>query len=389
MTETCNRYYSTRYFLSTRDRNKQSATHKVGIKAILFSLFINLTHCCNLDCSICLVKSDLSSRKKQELDTRTIKQILDEAASLGALNVGFSGGEPLLREDFEDVYVYAIKKGFLVSIYSNITLLTSSTLDLFQRYPPDRIQVSVYGLSREIYEKVTRVPGSFDSFMNNLAGLRERRIRLSLQFTLCSSNEKECEHFIHSFPKKDYELKNATIYLYKHMRSDARRNALIEQVMLPPAKMAYYVFKYQFSSRMGFLFSPSDRRKIRGQNKLFWRCLKDIETLSISPSGECCFCYEMPVPENRRQYKPGKLKEIVRVLLEEKKNAIMPDIECRDCPNLLYCEWCPLYAYVFMGKLAPIPYFCEVMKELNLLGVPMLTEEVIYAGKEKEQKEKV
>jgi len=372
MTETYYCNYDSRYFSSTRIRNKEAVTHRIGTKVSIFSLSINLSYRCNLDCSICLVKDRSPVKKGPELNFPIIKQILDEAASLGVLNVSFSGGEPLLHEDFENIYVYAIKKGFLVSLYSNITLLTNSTLDLFQRYPPDRIHVSVYGLSKETYEKVTRVTGSFSIFMKNLAWLREKRIRLDLQFTVCRSNEKDIENFIHHFSKKNYEHKNTSFYLYKHTRFDATRNALIEQELLPPAKAAYYDFKYRFSKEMDSLPSSSDRKK-RAQNKLFWKCSRDMETLSIGPSGECCLCYEMPISKYKRQYEPDKLKEIARLLVKEKENASMPDIKCRDCPELLYCQWCPLYAYLYTGKLAPIPYFCEVMKELNLLGLTLLT----------------
>lgn len=77
-------------------------------KPLLTKLDIELTERCNNDCIHCYINqpADDEDIKKGELGTHELKKIIDEAAALGCLTVKFTGGEPLLREDFEEIYVH-------------------------------------------------------------------------------------------------------------------------------------------------------------------------------------------------------------------------------------------------------------------------------------------
>ena len=86
-------------------------------KPMLSDLDIELTERCNNNCVHCCINlpAEDAVAKKRELSTAAIKDILKEAASLGCLTARFTGGEPLLRDDFEELYLYARKTGFKVS----------------------------------------------------------------------------------------------------------------------------------------------------------------------------------------------------------------------------------------------------------------------------------
>jgi len=79
-------------------------------RPILMELDIELTERCNNNCIHCCINlpADDLMAKERELSTSAIKGILKEAASLGCLSVRFTGGEPLLREDFEELYFYSL-----------------------------------------------------------------------------------------------------------------------------------------------------------------------------------------------------------------------------------------------------------------------------------------
>jgi len=79
-----------------------------------------------------------------------------EAVELGAFWCLITGGEPLLRKDFADIYLCLKNKGLLVSVFTNATLLNRDHIELFKKYPPRDIEVSVYGVTPETYESVTR-----------------------------------------------------------------------------------------------------------------------------------------------------------------------------------------------------------------------------------------
>jgi pyrroloquinoline quinone biosynthesis protein E len=69
-------------------------------------LLAELTYRCPLHCLFCSNPIDYA-RHQVELDTPTWKRILGEARALGAVQLGFSGGEPLLREDLEELVAHA------------------------------------------------------------------------------------------------------------------------------------------------------------------------------------------------------------------------------------------------------------------------------------------
>jgi len=332
----------------------------------LSTVFFNITHRCNLDCAICLVKDE---GEKRELDFSAIKGILDEAAALGVLNVSFSGGEPFLRPDFADIYRYAIHKGFLVSLYSNLTLLNRSLLRLFLKYPPERIQTTVYGLSSATYEAITRVKGSYRLFMKNLTCLRKNSIRLVSQFTVCKSNISDFERFL-QLPSSRYEKKQYSFQLLGRLDRNRLKNSQINLERLPPDRYAALIYRKHWSkqgSRRGAMRSAIERNSDLKAKKLFWKCMKDSETVAITPTGYCSLCYEMPLSSYQRRYVPGRLKEIFSALLNQKQKALMPDIKCRDCPSLVLCPWCVLQAYTIKGTVEPVSYFCKATNYLNQL----------------------
>ena len=87
---------------------------------VLGRLDIELTERCNNNCIHCSINlpADDSDARSRELSASQIKGVLREAVSLGCLTARFTGGEPLLREDFEELYIFARKSGLKVLIFT-------------------------------------------------------------------------------------------------------------------------------------------------------------------------------------------------------------------------------------------------------------------------------
>ena len=117
----------------------------------LGQLDIELTERCNNDCIHCCINLPASDReaRARELPTAEIKRILDEAAGLGCLSVRYTGGEPLVRSDFEELYLYARRLGMKVVLYTNARLVTPRLADLFAKVPPSPIEVTEGLLQRD------------------------------------------------------------------------------------------------------------------------------------------------------------------------------------------------------------------------------------------------
>ena len=86
---------------------------------------LELTARCNNNCSHCYINLPAGDRavQERELSFEEIMKIADQAVHLGALWCTITGGEPLLRDDFKDIYIGLKRKGLIVSVFTNATLI--------------------------------------------------------------------------------------------------------------------------------------------------------------------------------------------------------------------------------------------------------------------------
>ena len=166
---------------------------KMKGKRVPLSFDLEVTARCSADCRHCYINlpaGDAAARA-EELTAKEILGIARQAADLGAMWCLVTGGEPLLRDDFEEIYLGLKRLGLLVSVFTNACLVTQRHVDLWKKYPPRDIEVTVYGVTRETYEAVTRRPGSFDAFMRGLDLLLASGIRVRLKAMAIKSNLHE------------------------------------------------------------------------------------------------------------------------------------------------------------------------------------------------------
>ena len=156
---------------------------------------IDLTERCNLGCVHCYINQpagDLDVRKG-ELSTAQWKEVLDQIAEAGCLFLLISGGEPLLRPDFAELFIYTRKKGMLVTLFTNGTLLTPEIVDVLAEWGLHAMEISLYGATPETYQKVTGQPGSFERCLRGIDLALSRGIKLDLKTVLLTLNQAELE----------------------------------------------------------------------------------------------------------------------------------------------------------------------------------------------------
>ncbi|MFC2071550.1 radical SAM protein [Chloroflexota bacterium] len=154
---------------------------------------LELTLRCNLNCAHCYGRLPIDDKQAQhmELSCAEVCAILDDAAEAGCLWLLLTGGELLVRPDFVEIYTYAKKKGFLITLFTNGTLLTEELADYLQEYSPYRVEITLYGVTIETHERVTRVPGSFQHALKGVRYLLKRGIPLVLKTIVMTLNRHE------------------------------------------------------------------------------------------------------------------------------------------------------------------------------------------------------
>src|SRR5437879_6680845 len=133
---------------------------------------------------------DLAARNR-ELSRDEHFKLLDELAELGCLWLLYTGGEIFARKDFLEIYTQAKKKGFLITLFTNGTLITEKTADYLREWPPFAIEITLYGRTKETYEALTGIPGAYERCLRGIALLRSRGLPLKLKTVATSVNKHE------------------------------------------------------------------------------------------------------------------------------------------------------------------------------------------------------
>jgi radical SAM protein with 4Fe4S-binding SPASM domain len=154
---------------------------------------IEVTRRCPLECLHCYNNLPMGDQAAcaSELTFAEHVKLLDELVDMGTLWLLYSGGEIFARKDFLDIYTEAKKRGFLITLFTNGTLINERIADHLAKYRPFAIEITLYGATRETYERLTQKPGSFDRCMRGIQLLLERNLPLKLKTVPTTINQHE------------------------------------------------------------------------------------------------------------------------------------------------------------------------------------------------------
>jgi len=346
-----------------------SLWEKAKRKRALLSFDLEVTARCNNDCRHCYINVPAGDRaaREKELSLEEIMDVADEAVSMGAVWCLITGGEPLLRDDFFDIYLYLKRKGLLVSVFTNAVLVTGEHVELFRKYPPRDIEVSVYGVTRETYERVTRKPGSFDAFIRGLDLLIESGVKVRLKAMALRSN-------IHEMPEISRFCRERTKDYFRfdpllHLRydRDSIRNEEIKSERLSPDEIV--ALERSDPWRFESLVKGCDRliipRSLQSTCDHLFHCGTGNGSFTLGWDGQYRLCSSLCHPDCIYDLRRGNLSEAwhsfvhhVRDMRSTRKEFLD---RCRLCSLFNLCMWCPAHAYLETGEMdGPVDYFCEV-----------------------------
>ena len=112
-------------------------------------LLAELTYRCPLHCVFCSNPLDYAAQRS-ELSTAQWLDVLDQARAMGAVQLGLSGGEPLLRDDLEEIVAHAHELGFYINLITSGVGLTEARATALMQAGLDHIQLSFQDSTREL-----------------------------------------------------------------------------------------------------------------------------------------------------------------------------------------------------------------------------------------------
>jgi MoaA/NifB/PqqE/SkfB family radical SAM enzyme len=382
-------------YTQTRKRNQFRIWRNA--RPLLGRLDIELTERCNNACLHCLINQPEhnAGARAREMDTAFVKDVLRQAADLGCLTVRFTGGEPLLRDDFVELYLFARRLGLLVILFTNARRITPELAQLLVRIPPGRgVEVTVYGMHAASYDAAAVAPGAFAEFWRGVELLREYSIPFVVKQSILPTNRHEIaefEAFAATSPRMERMPSYTMNFNLRARRDNPAKNRFIQTLRLTPdetvAMLArdpnYIKSMREFCGK--FMGPPGDKLFNCGMghsacvdaygNAQMCMGLRDPATVyNLRADGvgaAPCACPD--VGDHKGSPLQYALTEFFPRLRETR--VTNPDYlnRCAKCFLKGLCEQCPARSWQEHGTLdTPVEYLCDVAhaqaRYLGLLG---------------------
>lgn len=335
---------------------------------LLGQLDIELTERCNNNCIHCCInlpEDDVGVRGR-EMGTDFVKDILTQAAELGCLTVRFTGGEPLLREDLAELYEFTRRLGMQVILFTNGRLITPELASLLARIPPGHVvEVSVYGMRPESYDRTVGKKGAFAEFRRGVALLEKHQIPFIVKAPLLpflKDDLAEFETWAQTIPRMDEKPDYSMNFDLRCRRDEPAKNDRISKLRATPEETVgmltrnplYLRDMKQFCGK--FMGPPGD--------KLF-SCGAGHGTC-IDAYGKAQMCMGLRDPgtvydlRNRSSLRFALTEYFPRF---RELRATNPEYlnRCARCFLKGLCEQCPAKSWMEHGTLdTPVEYLCRV-----------------------------
>jgi radical SAM protein with 4Fe4S-binding SPASM domain len=337
-------------------------------RRVPLSFELELTARCNNHCRHCFINlpCDDDEARAREMSAAAILDIADRAVALGAMWCLLTGGEPLLRDDFEELYRVLKQKGLLISLFTNATLIDERHIRLLRRYPPRDIEVTVYGASDATYARVTRNPGGFEAFRRGLRLLEEAGLKVRLKAMALRSNYEEMgaiARFCRAHTK-DYFRFDPLLHL-RYDRNPRRNREILSERLSPEEVVALETADPQRSES---LRKNCDKLLFDGRppaNGMVFYCGAGNSSFTVGWDGRLRLCASLCRPDCVYDPAGGSLDDFWNRFIpavRQARSARPSYIErCHTCPLINLCYWCPAHADLETGELdLTVESFCAV-----------------------------
>ena len=330
-------------------RNR-TARSRIPISGIL-----ELTSRCNLKCVHCYLGPQEEQRKKRDLEmsTEQAKDVVDQICASGCLYLVITGGDPMVRKDFPEIYRYAKEQGLIVTVFCDGVLITDAIVKLFQDYPPFNVDISVYGATAATYEAVTRIKGSFPNFLRGIDRLSQGGIPFSLKTVLMTLNKHELDAMRQAAAKLGVKFRvDSAIFpclpTQDHEPLDLRLDPeeAVELELSDPDQLRQWV-------------DYADQRAGQGTEEHLYTCGAGVTNFYVDPMGYASPClmttqYRYPIGE--RSFADLWGRELVQLRSKKPREGYT----CNSCEMKVACTGCPAFNYQENGQEdVKSEYVCE------------------------------
>lgn len=338
-----------------------------------------LTARCNLGCRMCYIRRDAGDRDvaRQEVSGAAWIRMAEEARAEGLLFLLLTGGEPMLRTDFWDVYEALCGMGFIVNLFTNATMIDAAAAARFARRPPGKAVVTIYGASAETYGAVCRNPVAFDRAVAGTKRLVDAGIHTEVRATVCKDNVRDLE----AIDVLGQRLTGRTMVETNMMLTPPVRGACTcaaERRLEPHEIMALGKKDQPGCEDETVAADPNEEVHVSHVPGAIPRSQLDAPNYDALPPMYCsggrssfwaawdgrmlpCALMDYPATDPVGDGFAAAWRKLV-----EETDRIPGATPCRGCPYRRYCSVCPGRLQAETGSFTEAaPYVCAVARELH------------------------
>src|SRR5580692_1819898 len=343
------------YGAFSADLHERQAGQRVPIQ-----VSIEVTRRCSLECLHCynnLPMSDTDA-KQRELTKEEHFRVLDELVEMGCFWILYTGGEIFARKDFLEIYTYAKQKGFLITLFTNGNIITEQIAEYLVEWPPFAIEITLYGRTRETYEALTAVPGSYDRCLRGIKLLRDRGLPLKLKTVGTSINKHEIlamRAFVEEELHLDFKFDSLI-----NPRIDCSQSPLAvrlspEEVVVLDLHWPKVAAEYRAAAERELASSSAP-----GQSDTVYSCGGGINSFALDPYGQMSIC--VLSHQDTYDIRSGSVREgWEQFLLKVRARKRVRISKCVKCQIHSLCSMCPANGELENNDPeSPVEFLCEV-----------------------------
>ena len=324
-------------------------------------LLAELTYACPVQCPYCSNPLQISANRKQELTTEQWIDVLGQARELGAVQLGFSGGEPLVRPDLAVLIQEATNLGFYTNLITSAIGLDAAKIAAFKAAGLNHIQISFQGSNQESNKKF----GGTDSFRHKMEMTSEvihQEIPLGLNFVLHRQNIHQVGEFLETAELLGAEFVELANTQYYGWAKHNQQGLLPSRKQVEDAERVTNEFRSRHKGNMDVFFVAPDYYDDRPK-----KCSNGWATtfITVTPEGHVLPCHAAKVipgldfPNVKQQ----KLTDIWRSsdLFNKYRGTNWMVEPCASCPErMIDLGGCRCQALMLTGDAANADPVCSL-----------------------------
>lgn len=351
---------------------EQFLCEKATVNHVPINAILELTPLCNMNCDMCFVRLS-AEEMKQKGRLRSAEEWIGlgrEMKDAGTLFVLFTGGEPLLHPEFKKIYIAYKRMGMILTVNTNGTMIDEQWADFFAKYPPRRINLTLYGKDKQTYQNLCHYPDGFGKALRAIQLLQERKVDVKVNGSITPENARDIEELFLIVDQMDAVWKFDT-YMYPASRE--RNHLFEEKSRLTPEEAAAARVRLM-EKRQGKEKFPDFAQRFLQQGKAELgeyiagevKCRAGRSSFMVNWQGMMRPCVMLSDPEEP-VFDIGFAKAWKRIT--ERFGKVRLSEECSACTMRDVCQNCAACAVLETGSFDRTPeYMCRYTKEtLRLL----------------------